>query len=116
MIYHALSDMLLDNRRGLESRLKELGASKEVMEESLITYDWLAGECLKNRASYSALKKSAHLLYDTDSVDTLEKLSLKFMGDILTADSEYRYDVEHGRKVGYSVADEEVEMRGMALE
>ena len=90
MTYNTLSDMLLDNRRGLEKRLRELHASKEVTEEALNAYDWLAGECLKNRASYSALKKSAHLLYDTDSVDTLEKLSLKFMGDILTADSEYR--------------------------
>lgn len=107
MIYKTLGDMLLDNRRGHEAEMKRLGASDEVMKESLQAYDWLASECLKNKVSYDTLRKSIIDKYDEEEADELETMSLKYMNDFLTADAEYFYDVSHQRKVGYSKEESE---------
>ena len=107
MIYKTLSDMLLDNRHSLVKELQRLGASNEVMRECTQAYDWAASECLKLKVGYSSLRKAIVDMYDDEAESELEEMTLEYMNDILTADAEYFYDVNHQRKVGYSKEESE---------
>lgn len=102
MLYESMSDMFLDNRRGLEKSLKN--AKPDVKEAALNAYDWAVSKALENQEILSIYKdilgkNEAKALDDTTC-------NPKYMNRLVNASYKYYTDVKSGKKVGYSSLEE----------
>lgn len=100
MVYETISDMFLDNRRGLEDNVKHL--SEEDKENILCVYDWAVRQALETRKSYQIFEEEVkEFVGEIDYALIEQNCSKRFMeiGDACTT---YCNNVENGRIVGYS--------------
>ena len=98
MFYESMSDMFLDNRRGLEKSLKN--AKADVKEAALDAYDWAVSQALQTKEVINIYKE----ILGKNEFKALddETCKPKYMNKLATASHKYYNDVKSGKKVGYS--------------
>ena len=107
MVYNTLSDYLLDNRRGVEEQLKHAKTVAQASEIALESYDWVAQEYIRHQAVQKIVKEEIIKAYGEEAFREIDdKVGARYK-ELLTAGSEYRFDIQHGRRVGYSAEEEE---------
>ena len=107
MEYNSLSDMLLDSRRGLESEIRKSNTIEEALEKALKAYDWIATEYLRHERVSIIAMETWTKKYGQKALNSVELKSMERVYEVITAASEYLYDVEHGRKVGISAEEDD---------
>jgi hypothetical protein len=107
MRYDTITDMFLDNRRGLEDDIKHL--SEEDKERVLSAFDWAVFQTLEMKIAYNIFKEELIKKSGKEFVGELEKASCERFMEIGKARDKYLEDVESGKRVGYSAEREQVE-------
>lgn len=100
MRYDSASDMLLDNRRGLEDDIKHL--SEEDKERVLNAYDWAVRQALTVLKANNNFIEETKKRVDKELVKEIEEATnMRFM-ELDELVNIYYQDVESGKRVGYS--------------
>lgn len=100
MRYDSASDMLLDNRRGLEDDIKHL--SEEDKERVLNAYDWATRQALTVLKANNNFIEETKKRVDKELVKEIEEATnMRFM-ELDELVNIYYQDVESGKRVGYS--------------
>ena len=102
MVYETFSDMMLDNRHGIEKGLKVCNDKDEIIEKSLDAYDFAVVKGIEHYESYKLLKAA---IIDELGEETFRKVEKKAADKVMElgrAVDLYYSDVKSGKLVGYS--------------
>ena len=107
MIYKTFSDMMLDNRHGIEKGLNACEDKAEIIEKSLDAYGFAVVKGIEHHECYKLLRQAIIDELGQDVCDKIEKRASYNINKLAMATAVYYNDVKNGKRVGYS-AEEDV--------
>lgn len=107
MIYEKFSDMMLDNRHGIEKELNACENKAEIIEKSLDAYDFAVIKGIEYHQCYKLLRQAIIDELGQDVWDKIDKRTAENFMELAKAVGVYYADVKSGKRVGYS-AEEDV--------
>lgn len=102
MHYESFSDMMLDNRDGIDKGLRDCETKPEMIEKALLAYDFAVSEGIKHHESYKLLKAALVEELGKERAEEIERKAAKNFMQLQKGVDRYFSDVKSGRKVGYS--------------
>lgn len=102
MVYETFSDMMLDNRHGIEKGLNACDDKAEIIEKALDAYDFAVVKGIEHHESYNLLKAAIIDELGEESFRKIEKKAAERFMELGRAVDIYYSDVKSGKLVGYS--------------
>ena len=102
MYYNSFSDMMLDNRNGIDKGLRACETKPEMIEKALTAYDFAVSKGIEHHESYKLLKVTMVEELGKEKAEEIEIKAAKNFMQLQKGIDKYFDDVKSGKKVGYS--------------